>query len=458
MKLSSKISLLFTLIVTGILLVMTVMIYNISRQRVQNEFEQRLENRAARTAYLFKIFRQDTTNLLKTLDANAPPQLFDKSILIYGPFNELLYEFHDNDTSSYFPKNTLVEATRNGETMFYREGRKDICLYHNTTSNDDFVVVIAADNVSGREYINDLKNLFSVFLPGAVLLTLLAGFLFSRSIVKPIKETIRDAQLITSQNLSTRLFVGKRKDELADLNATFNELLNRLEESFAIQRRFISNASHELATPLTSVSSQIEVALLQDRSNEQYRQVLKSVMEDVQELHHLTKNLLEIAKAGTHGTISLGKIRLDEVLVKAHGEVLKQYPEYNIQLEFPDLPEEENECSVYGNTHLLGSAFKNIMENGCKYSPDKTVQVRLEFQGYEAKLTFTNKSDTLSKEEIERLFEPFYRSSNAEGKSGVGLGLTLTQRIIRLHKGEITTTSDAEHGTVFTILLPTLKK
>jgi two-component system sensor histidine kinase ArlS len=98
------------------------------------------------------------------------------------------------------------------------------------------------------------------------------------------------------------------------------------------------------------------------------------------------------------------------------------------------------------------------MENGCKYSPDKTVQVRLEFHGHEATLTFTNKSDTLSKEEIERLFEPFYRSSNAEGKSGVGLGLTLTQRIIRLHKGEITTTSDAEHGTVFTILLPTLKK
>ena len=111
-------------------------------------------------------------------------------------------------------------------------------------------MLVAAENLSGQEYIENLKQIFIVFLPGALLVTLLAGFLFSRSIINPIKETIRDAQLITSQNLSKRLYTGKRKDELAELNATFNELLDRLEESFDIQRRFISNASHELSTPL----------------------------------------------------------------------------------------------------------------------------------------------------------------------------------------------------------------
>ena len=185
-------------------------------------------------------------------------------------------------------------------------------------------MVVAAENVNGKEYLNQLERIFFVFMPGAVLFTLLVGYLFARSIVKPIRETIHDAKLISSQNLSKRLFVGKRKDELAELNASFNALLDRLEESFSIQRRFISNASHELSTPLTSISSQIEVALLQHRSAEQYREVLHSVLEDAQELHHLTKNLLEIAKAGTHGTISLDKIRLDEVLFRAHGEVLRQ--------------------------------------------------------------------------------------------------------------------------------------
>jgi signal transduction histidine kinase len=320
------------------------------------------------------------------------------------------------------------------------------------------MVVVAAENISGKEYLNDLKGIFTVFLPGALLFTLIAGFLFSYSIIKPIKDTIHDAKLITSQNLSKRLYVGTSKDELAELNSTFNDLLNRLEESFAIQRRFISNASHELSTPLTSVSSQIEVALLQDRSGEQYRQVLQSILEDVQELHQLTKNLLEIAKAGTHGTISLDKIRLDEVLFRAHGEVLKQHPDFRIIIKFPDLPEDENECIVFGNSHLLHSAFKNIMENGCKYSPDNTVEVELIFRGQEAELIFSNKSDTLSADELNRLFEPFYRSQNAEGKSGVGLGLTLTRRIIGLHKGTLHAESDPRKGTFFRIVLPTLKK
>ncbi|HET9429537.1 MAG TPA: ATP-binding protein, partial [Chitinophagaceae bacterium] len=342
--------------------------------------------------------------------------------------------------------------------VYFSLGKKDVCLFNSVQGEKHYYLIVAAENVAGQEYINNLKRLFRLYLPAAVLFTLLAGYLFSRSIINPIKGTIRDAQLITSQNLSQRLYVGKRKDELADLNATFNELLDRLEESFAIQRRFLSNASHELSTPLTSISSQIEVALLHNRSGEEYRKVLESVLEDVKELHQLTKNILEIAKAGTHGAISLDKVRIDEILIKAHGEVLRQDSRFRIRLEFPNLPEDENECMVFGNSLLLHSAFKNIMENGCKYSPDNNVRVQLLFHGFEAEILFTNKSDSLAVEEIGRLFEPFYRSVNSEGKPGVGLGLTLTRRIIRLHKGTIEVQSDEEKGAQFRIILPTLKK
>ncbi|MFZ1259787.1 MAG: HAMP domain-containing sensor histidine kinase, partial [Chitinophagaceae bacterium] len=254
------------------------------------------------------------------------------------------------------------------------------------------------------------------------------------------------------------LYTGKRKDELAELNETFNDLLNRLEESFAMEKRFISNASHELSTPLTSISSQIQVALLQDRTTAEYQQVLASVLKDVQGLHFLTRNLLEIAKAGTHGAISLEKVRLDEILIKAHSEVLRQNDGYKIELAFPEFPEDENECLVFGNIHLLHSAFKNIMENGCKYSPDKKTSIRLQFKGNEAEIIFSNKSDFISSEEIERFFEPFYRGSNSESKPGVGLGLTLARRIIGLHKGSLVIQSVYDMGTIITVLLPTLKK
>lgn len=458
MKLSFKINLLFTAIVSAILLGMTILIFNLSRGNVNQDFRQRLKTRAARAAYLYTLFRNDTTNLLKSLDANAPPALFNKNINIYNTDYEELYEFHDQNINELEADTAWLFKVKDQGEYFFRLGEKVICIYYYPAEPYPVIVLVAAENIAGKAYINNLKKIFIIYFPVAVLITLMAGYLFSRTIIKPVKETIRDVKLITSQNLSHRLFTGKRKDELAELNTTFNDLLNRLEESFAIEKRFISNASHELSTPLTSISSQIQVALLQERTAAGYQKVLSSVLNDVQGLHFLTRNLLEIAKAGTHGAISLEKVRLDEILIKAHSEVLRQNSEYKIELAFPELPEDENECQVYGNTHLLHSAFKNIMENGCKYSPDSRTKTSLILNGNEAAIVFTNKSDFISAEEIDRLFEPFYRGVNAETKPGVGLGLTLTRRIIGLHKGSLTIQSDAVTGTIITILLPTLKK
>lgn len=458
MKLVYKLNLLFAAIVSAIVLIIAFLIYTISRQTLENDYRQRLKTRAARTAQLYTFFRSDTTNLLKSLDANAPPALFNKNINIYDDNRNILYEYHDEGTQKLaldFEK--FTDAAESGE-IFYTVSGKDVCLYYHADPVMNLTVLVAADNLAGKEYIRSLKRIFLLFFPAAVIIALAAGYLFSRSIIRPIKETIRDVELITSQNLSHRLFEGRKRDELSQLNATFNDLLNRLEESFAIQRRFISNASHELSTPLTSVSSQIEVSLLQDRSPEEYRNVLHSVLEDVRELHQLTHNLLEIAKAGTDGGITLDKVRIDEVLLKAHSDLMRQNKDYKAELLFDELPEDENECLVFGNFHLLHSAFKNLLENGCKYSPDTSVNVYLSFRGKEIIITFKNNSDMLTNEEISKLFEPFYRGSNARGKQGTGLGLTLTRRIISLHKGTLTVNSTSEQGTVLVIILPTLRK
>ncbi len=139
---------------------------------------------------------------------------------------------------------------------------------------------------------------------------------------------------ISSQNLSHRLEAGSGHDELHQLANTFNELLNRLQESFMIQRRFISNASHELSTPLTSISSQLEVTLHKDRDIEEYKQVMLSIREDVKQMQQLTKSLLEIAKTGSQGTIELVEVRIDEVMFKVMGDVQKISPDYKVELHF----------------------------------------------------------------------------------------------------------------------------
>jgi two-component system, OmpR family, sensor histidine kinase ArlS len=455
MKLAFKINLLFVGIVFCILFGMAFLIYSVSSENIHRSFKEQIRSRAGRAAYLFNLFRNDTTNLLKSLDTNAPSVLFNRNIGIYRADYRELYEFHDEGVMEIKPDTLwLSKAKENGE-YFLRISGKNIGIFQH---DNGILVLVAAENVSGEAYIQNLKKIFIIYFPVAVVLTLLSGFLFSRSIVKPIKQTIHDVKLITSQNLSHRLYSGKGKDELKELNETFNALLNRLEESFAMEKRFISNASHELSTPLTAISSQIDVALLQERSVKEYQNVLTSVLKDTQGLHQLVRNLLEIAKAGSHGLISLEKVRIDEVLTKAYSEVLRISNEYKIELSFPDLPEDENECMVFGNSHLLNSAFKNIMENGCKYSPDGKINVELQIRDYDAEIRFANKSEFLPSEEIEKIFEPFYRGKNAGTKPGVGLGLTLTRRIVGLHKGNLTIHSEQGTGTVIVISLPTLKR
>lgn len=454
MKLTTKINLLFTTIVSCILLVMAILVYNITRQKVKDDFHLRMRGRGRNSANLYLNFKDDSASLMKTLGASLPGTLVNKNIDIYNEQGKLVYEFHDSSTIAFYPDAEALERARSKDEIFYEYGEKDVYLYHNS-KGIHFTVAVAAEDITGRQYLYSLQRIFFIYLPLAIIATLIAGYLFSRRLVRPIKETISDVNLITSQNLSHRLTTGNKKDELAELNITFNDLLNRLEESFSIQKRFIANASHELSTPLTSVSSQVEVALLQERSSDEYRRVLLSVLEDVKGLHQLTRNLLEIAKAGTQGDIELDNVRIDEMIIKTHIEVMKQNPTYHIELDFPDLPENENECIVFGSPHLLQIAFKNLMENGCKYSPDKRVVVNFVFSEKSVDLIFTNKADSISTEEINRLFEPFYRRTNTMKEEGFGLGLTIVRRIVGLHKGTISVQSTPGSGMIkFNILLP----
>jgi signal transduction histidine kinase len=453
MKLTYRIVLLFTWIVTCILLVMAFILYNVSHNSIQDDFRIRLRNKALSVSNIYVRLSPDTANLMRTVDAGTPTTITHKSIYIFSRDLQPVYHFQDDSLSTVEPDTSWLQRAKQEGEFFQTAGQKQFFILHRIKPAD-FYVLVAAENTTGEEYLKNLRNVFFFYLPFALLVTLAAGYIFSRQLIKPIKETIEDVNLISTQNLSHRLFVGNNKDELSELNRTFNDLLDRLEESFDIQRRFISNASHELSTPLTSISSQLEVVLLQNRNEEEYRRVISSVMEDVKDLHLLTKSLLEIAKAGTHGAIELNMVRVDEVIMKAHSDVLKQNTGFKADLQFENFPEEEDACIVYGNQLLLYSAFRNIMENACKYSPDHSASARLSFTKDTVIFSCTNKGEIPNEQELQFLFEPFFRGKNSVNKPGFGLGLTLSQRIIRLHKGDIKFSSDINAGTTVTINLP----
>ena len=456
MKIKHKITLLFTLLVTAILLALSISIYYFTALDRKDAFYKRLKGRANNNAQIFSYFGDSSQNALYRIDANAIPLLPHKSVRIYDTVGRVLYSYDTKPEEPLDLAPSFFSGMRE-ERNFQLRDREGVALYYNEP-NKKFVIAVAAFDEDGKLALNQLKKILIISLLVGMLVTLLVGYIFSSQLVKPIAQIIHEVNDISSHNLSHRIHTGSSKDELKKLADTFNNLLNRLQESFSTQRRFISNASHELSTPLTSISSQLQVTLQKDRSTQEYQQVLQSIQEDVQQMGQLTKSLLEIAKTGSQGTIELREVRIDEILLKVIGDVKKMNHDYEVALNFGVLPEDEKSCMVFGNIDLLYSALKNIIENGCKYSPDKRSIVELSFSEKDILIKVMNKGDVIAEEEIEQIFQPFFRSANASDIKGFGLGLALAKRIVGLHKGVIEVESDLEKGTCFTIILPSLEK
>ncbi|MBC6492820.1 ATP-binding protein [Flavihumibacter stibioxidans] len=454
MTIRTKITLLFTVLVTALLLLTAYSVYYLSSIQRKAVFKQRLSGRAHNAAQLFNILGDTSQALLKRIDASNARFYSNKSIQIFSVGKTQLYKFNSSEADDFQLDEATIDEIIRQKELYFKIGRRDAVGHYEKGSRLPFIIVITAYDSDGHQWMNELEKILATSLLGGMALAMLVGYLFSKQLVKPISSIIEEVNNISSHNLSHRIDAGSGQDELFQLANTFNDLLNRIQESFTIQRRFISNASHELSTPLTSISSQLEVTLHKNRSEEEYRKVLLSIQEDVQQMRQLTKSLLEIAKTGHQGSIELHEVRLDEVLLKITGAVQKLSPDYQVQLNFDELPEDESRCLVFGNADLLYSAISNIVENGCKYSPDHTSKVALRFTENELIVDVLNQGDVIAQEEVEHIFQPFYRSPVNSHQKGFGLGLALAKRIIGLHKGHIEVKSGPVQGTLFRITLP----
>jgi signal transduction histidine kinase len=332
---------------------------------------------------------------------------------------------------------------------------KEAVAYHFTDRGANIVMITAAEDQEGQASLRTLRKILASILLFGILLVLAGGYLFSTRLLRPIIKIAQDVEAISAQNLTRRIQTRNTKDEWDQLASVLNDLLNRLQESFELQRRFISNASHELSTPLTSISSQLEVSLQRERGAEEYRGVMQSIYQDVQHMSKLTQTLLEFAKAsGNAGGLEINLVRIDEILFSLPAEVARINAEYNVVLEFMSLPEEEEKLLVFGNEALLITAIRNIVVNACKYSNDHKAIVKLEVLSDYIYVHIEDKGPGIPPAEQEKIFQPFYRMDENRTTGGFGLGLSLAYRILKLHKGEIEVISEPGRGTRFVVKIP----
>jgi len=450
-----RITLLFSLFAFIILAIVCGGIYYFSYESRLNAFKTRLTNRAITTARLLNqrgIFDRQAVSRIDSLTAIS---LQKKTVQAYDYQNKEIYNYSDLPGDTLQVDKEILNNARVNQRYYFLAGEKEAIAYHYIDNNARVVVVTAAEDVEGKQNLAALlKILFASLLIGSIFV-LISGYVFSRSLLRPLKKISEDAAEISAQNLTRRIKTGSSKDEWFQLANTLNELLNRLQESFELQRRFIANASHELSTPLTAISSQIQVSLQREREAEDYKKVMQSIYQDVEHMSKLTQTLLELAKtSGNKGGLEIREIRLDEVLLRLPAEIARLNKLYTVKLAFENMPEDENEMIVFGNETLLLTALKNIVINACKYSDDHTARVGLQVNKNDLLVTVEDAGIGIPEDKLATIFQPFYRLAENSNTEGFGLGLSLAERIIKLHKGTINVKSEMAVGTTFFISFP----
>ncbi len=222
---------------------------------------------------------------------------------------------------------------------------------------------------------------------------------------------------ITAGRLQLRLqTTAEKKDELNELAQNFNGMLERLENSFDAQKYFVSNISHELRTPLSAIITELELASEKDQTKEEYQQTIRYALGDARNMVKLSNSLMDLAKASYDpNEISFSEVRLDEVLLESYSKTIKENEGYRALLNIADTVEEQ-QLVIQGNEYLLRVAFNNLIDNACKYSPEHLCSIEVNAKEDTLQIRFINTGIVISSEDLEHIFEPFYRSENAKKK------------------------------------------
>jgi signal transduction histidine kinase len=278
------------------------------------------------------------------------------------------------------------------------------------------------------------------------------GYFMARNALSPVSKIIKQVEKITASSLSQRVETENPKDEIGELAATFNDTLDRLEESFDAQKMFVSNVSHELRTPLAALIAELELSLRRERSNEDYQKVVENALVDARKIEKLSNDLMDLAKASYHtDQIKMTTVRLDEILLDASTIVMQACEKHNVNLIFDESNSDDRTATILGNEYLLRTAFVNLIENNCKFSQNHTSTVQILFSDQTISVRFSDTGIGISSEDLMQIFKPFYRGKNRRFSAGNGIGMALVERIVKLHNSTISIDSQEGKGTVFTL-------
>ncbi len=448
MLIRNRLTIIFTLLATGIQLMLSLLVWYFYSLYRQEEFYSRLESKARVAGRVLISRRHLHDDFFKNMVRTDLLTLVEEQISIYDNRHRLVFTNRTLKESDYYKEKIPLLATN---SLFeFKSGHLESIVIPYQDRGQLFYIFASGYDRIGLARLGTLQQILLLANLLGFALIVLAGWYFSGRVLHPISQIVDEVEQITATQLYKRVNEGNRRDEIAQLAMTFNQMLFRLEDAFVSQRSFVSHASHELRTPLTNTLGTLETSLRYDQDPGDWRESMEVAIDELKKVIALTNGLLGLAKV-TDGTVALTTVQADDCLLNAIEYVQTRYPGRSLPLQF--MTSEEEPFTVKGNATLLTTAFLNVLDNACKYSSE-TVSVQLQAARDLITVTVTDRGRGISAADAAHILDPLYRGDNVEGVPGYGIGLAITQKIVDLHQGVLQITSNVNQGTTVAISLP----
>lgn len=315
---------------------------------------------------------------------------------------------------------------------------------------------IVAETKSAAQ-LNEITRISWILLPALIALAVISGYFLTDRMLSPIREMEHTAgQISRGMDLKQRIEVGKNMDEIGRLAKVFNHMLERLEQSFEAERRFTSDASHELRTPTSVILAQCEYTLEKPRAAEDYEEALRVVQKQGRRMNALIGDMLDYTRMEQRPEqYVLDPLDLSAVVAEI-AEQMSFLGTNGIELTAKIAPAVE----ISGNALLISRLVQNLISNAYRYGkPNGHIEVALAVEkeaenNQRAVLSVSDDGIGIAKEEQEKIFDRFYRSDCSRSIQGTGLGLSMVKKIAELHGADITVESAPGQGSSFRIIFP----
>lgn len=427
MTLRNRISIIISVILTVLFLSSSFLVVYTNFEFRKIEFKKRLEEKALTTVKLLIDVKEVDRKLLKIIDKNTVNKLYDEKTLVFNDSLDLIYSSLD-DHQIHWSLSDLNYLKKN-HSFFRQNGEDEVFGVYYFSKGKPYYVLISANDLRGKRKMDFLIFVMILTSVGFLISSWLLIRYYVKKGLKPLNLFHKRISQINESNLNTRLEINSEiKSEIDLLASEFNLMLDRIEHAYQKQREFTAQASHELKTPIARIIVQLE-NLMQELDLEK-KEIAKNIILNAQNLNELIQSLLLLTKIENQDSSYGENVFVNEILENAIDKICKLYPEYKIHYNIEINDYELDVLSLNCDKTLMEIVFINLLKNAYLYSDLKEVEIFVRNDQNRLQVTFENDGPMISQTDIGEIFKPFVRGKNASGKSGLGLGLRIVERIL----------------------------